>query len=200
MATDVHMSCFSTVLSLRGSRTVSQPCRESDNGPMLCWNGEAWSIDGQATNGNDTQQVFRLLLEATEGNRGDNHPRDVLARGAACVAKCMSTIAGPYAFVFYDQHGCIYFGRDFLGRRSLMTRKTEDGALIIASVSDGASGLGWAELEADGVYAIDLKGVPLTPKGPNADAYGSFSQQHTPYHFVGDGDDSNASVGPPRYT
>ena len=59
--------------------------------------------------------------------------------------------------MFYDAtNNHIYYGRDCLGRRSLLQKSTPDGALVLSSVCDNATGEAWAEVEADGIYFVDL--------------------------------------------
>ncbi|KAK3112814.1 hypothetical protein LTR53_010495, partial [Teratosphaeriaceae sp. CCFEE 6253] len=76
------------------------------------------------------------------------------------MAKVLAQIAGPYAVVYYDQaNRVLFFGRDFLGRRSLLTRITADGELQISSVAaaeDTGCATAWSEIEADGLHYIDL--------------------------------------------
>lgn len=190
---DVFLNFTSTVLSLRGSRTVSQPLQSSDGSHVLCWNGEAWSIAGRPARGNDTEAVFELLSAAA----AQPHGADVSAQDATdTVAKYMATIAGPHAFVFYDKHaGRIYLGRDFLGRRALLWRTTESGDLLISSVTSGSHDNAWSEVEADGIYCIDLN-VPSGHADTKDQALGfpsSFAISKMPYHVAADGYESTKS-------
>lgn len=144
----------STVLSLRGSQTVSQPIQGPEEAHVLCWNGEAWSIGGNSTQGNDTKAIFQLISQVAEESRKASFS----AKGATTlVAQHMASVAGPYAFVFYDRHaGRVFLGRDLLGRRSLLWRTTGSGDLLISSITSGSIDAAWTEIEADGVYCIDL--------------------------------------------
>ncbi|KAH3969741.1 hypothetical protein HBH64_083160 [Parastagonospora nodorum] len=149
-ASPLHASFLSTVLSLRGSSVVQQPLRDEQSASTLCWNGEAWSVGDAPVAGNDSQVVFDKLLAASSGNT---------TAGVAiqAVVDLLSSIRGPYAFVFYDApNKLMYYGRDCLGRRSLLRKSTSDDTLIISSVCDNASGESWAEVEADGIYVVDL--------------------------------------------
>lgn len=163
----------------------------------LCWNGEAWSIGGEPTSGNDTKAIHRLLVSALEPCGIIKDPTESASR----IAKALSSVAGPYAFVFFDQtHGRLYFGRDFLGRRSLLKCVTDTGDLIISSVSDGDPAAGWAEIEADGVYCVDLRTSDANA-GPTTSQSQGRGRSHaflTPYMFFEAGvclNTKNDSVG-----
>ncbi|KAK5123095.1 hypothetical protein LTR85_003292 [Meristemomyces frigidus] len=201
---DTHITLISTVLSLRGEVTVGQPYQTNTSQSTLCWNGEAWTVEGAIPGGNDTRAVFRLL----DGEDGalQHAPVDVAARldqtaqRATVISKSISQIAGPYAFVFYDAaHSLLFYGRDFLGRRSLLTKRTDEGGLLIASVTDAPDSDGWSEVEADGVYCVDL----LRPLSHPLAAGKSASQgQHpptkVPYHSIIDVPDAHCTPVLPR--
>ena len=177
---EVYLTFVSTVLSLRGSKTVTQPRRHPGSSDLLCWNGEAWLIDGKPPVGNDTAAIFELLSTQTAlviatGN---------VVHSLEVVATSLSTVAGPYGFLFYCSTAQkLFFGRDFLGRRSLLY-KISDGELVLSSVTSGLSDEGWKEVEADGVYCIDLRreaaSAPST-EGIN-DRWGNFTVSKHPYH------------------
>ena len=190
---EIFLNFTSTVLSLRGSRTVTQPLQNADGSHVLCWNGEAWSIGGHTAKGNDTEAVFELLLAAASQSRGTHLG---VQDASNTIAKHMATIAGPYAFVFYDKRaGRVYLGRDFLGRRALLWRTTESGDLLISSVTSGSHDTAWSEIEADGIYCIDLK-VPSGHADTGDQALGvpsSFTISKVPHHFATDGDESTTS-------
>lgn len=142
---EIHLSFLSTVLSLRGDAIVSQPLIDETTGSVLCWNGEAWKIGDETVNGNDSQRIFEILLDASVAGTSD------------AVLDALSSIYGPYAAVFYDaRHGRIIYGRDCLGRRSLLKKIDIANQLIISSISDPAASDAWHEVEADGLYVINL--------------------------------------------
>ncbi|KAH6678443.1 asparagine synthase-domain-containing protein [Halenospora varia] len=144
------VSCTSTVLALRGGRVTAQPFQDVPSGSILCWNGEAWKIDGEVVSGNDGQVVFDMLLKASDAKLLTTESR-------AAVLKVLRSISGPFAFVYLDgNHGLMYFGRDCLGRRSLLFNT--DGfptSFELSSCSDHRLG-GWHEVEADGIYQISF--------------------------------------------
>lgn len=187
---NIFLNFTSTVLSLRGSRTVSQPLQNSDGSHVLCWNGEAWSIAGQPTQGNDTVAVFELLSTAASQSFGTIPSAQDASDN---IARQMAAIAGPYAFVFFDKHaGRVYLGRDFLGRRALLWRTNDSGDLLISSVTSGSHDNAWSEIEADGVYCIDLKAPsgPAVSQDPALGIVSNFAVSKVPYHVTTDGDGS----------
>lgn len=120
---------------------------------MLCWNGEAWRVGGGTrvvgAGENDGEVVFeRLIIAAAAAAEGEEGPVVDVLRG----------IEGPFAFVFYDAvGGRVYFGRDRLGRRSLLLGGLEGGGVGLCSVAgEACGGEGWREVEADGIYVIKV--------------------------------------------
>ncbi|KAL4875833.1 asparagine synthase-domain-containing protein [Aspergillus karnatakaensis] len=152
------LSFVSTVLSMRGDHIVCQPLTDTHRtGSILAWNGDAWKIAGQPIpEKNDTEIVFNHLLQATTKDwpSGDySNVPDSTRR----VAEVIRKISGPFAFVFYDAvNSKLYFGRDCLGRRSLLCGLDETGNFKICSLCDGSSSI-FQEVEADGIYMLDLE-------------------------------------------
>lgn len=159
-APTIYATFYSTVLSLRGTSVVDQPLYSPDTNSILCWNGEAWTLQGDVIQGNDSQRVFDALLAAS--NLSPEHGRE---QSVSKVVEVLSVIRGPFALVFYDaQNGYIYYGRDCLGRRSLLQKITAEGCRTISSVCGNAGGEGWSEVEADGIYVIDILADSLQPR------------------------------------
>ncbi|KAH9845521.1 AsnB, Asparagine synthase (glutamine-hydrolyzing) [Teratosphaeria destructans] len=186
-STPLYVTFYSTVLSMRGDAAIIQPYQDGLSASTLCWNGEAWSIATVATHGNDTEQIFNLLSHACQ------HPVDATSREIEArmrldtISKALSTIAGPYAFVFHDARSqMLFFGRDFLGRRSLLLKVTEGGDVLISSVTDPSSSNAWAEVEADDVYSLDLLASTVHP---------SLVIYQTSHVFHEDGVSTQSSVG-----
>jgi asparagine synthetase B (glutamine-hydrolysing) len=167
----LYATFLSTVLSLRGTEVVKQPTNDHVSLCTLCWNGEAWSVNGNLVIGSDTQVIYDLLVNASATG------------GKSAVIELLSNIRGPYAIVFWDTFGkCLYYGRDCLGRRSLLRKIAADGSLLLSSVCDNASGEGWEEVEADGIYMLDLDDVD-----------DPFSTQHVPHTRMGEDTSSTLS-------
>ena len=153
------LAFVSTVLSLRGDSIIDQPLEDPDSGSLLCWNGEAWKIEHALVQGNDAKAVLEILLQAPQSSSarsqdGSSLPDQCLQN----IIQAVGSITGPYAFVFYDaQSRRVFYGRDALGRRSLVIKRYESGSLAISSVPDATEIIGWEEVEADGVYMLDLE-------------------------------------------
>jgi asparagine synthetase B (glutamine-hydrolysing) len=149
----LHATFLSTVLSLRGKTVVDQPLRSPQSGSILCWNGEAWSIGDDTVTGNDSQLIFNRLVATSSTAHG-------VEESIRATTMLMSSVRGPYAFVFYDApNKLVYYGRDCLGRRSLLQKSAVDGAIILSSVCDNASGESWTEVEANGIHVVDVSSL-----------------------------------------
>ena len=183
----VYINLISTVLSLRGSQTVTQPYQDGTGHLTLCWNGEAWTIAGQSTWDNDTESIHSLLAESLS-DIGIEDRRECPLKCASRIAEELSRVAGPYAFVLFDQPCAkLYFGRDFLGRRSLMWKVTSSGDLIISSISDGDSSAHWKEVETDGIYCVDLGRLRESTHNiavePQVQRWGQYAVSRAPYRL-----------------
>ncbi|KAG6002693.1 hypothetical protein E4U21_002846 [Claviceps maximensis] len=141
----------STVLSLRGDDVAKQPLVDQVSGSVLCWNGEAWKIRGREIQGNDGEAIMSLLSEASRARS-----TSVVDDGTS-VLRVLGDIEGPFAFIYYDQAARrLFYGRDRLGRRSLLVKS--GSPFVLASIADDCAGADgdWAEVEADGVYVLEL--------------------------------------------
>ncbi|CAL8266251.1 unnamed protein product [Lota lota] len=133
------------VLHMRGALTP-QPVRDA-GGNVLLWNGEIFGGIAVAPEENDTR-VMASQLSACDT------PAELLS--------VVSRVRGPWAFVYYQQaQHCLWFGRDFFGRRSLLWQfDAAAEALTLTSVGGACSPTGadpWLEVPAAGVYRVDLK-------------------------------------------
>lgn len=146
-ASTTHLAFTSTVLALRGDHVARQPFVDPDSGSVFCWNGEAWKVRHHDVAGNDGEAIASLLNEAVRASSAHDREHGVL--------KLLRSIDGPFAFVFFDKpSNRIYFGRDRLGRRSLLIQASDE-RLVLSSIADVADKT-WKEVEADGVYVLEL--------------------------------------------
>ncbi|GAB0137160.1 hypothetical protein EsDP_00005440 [Epichloe bromicola] len=136
----------STVLSLRGDHVAKQPLVDETTESVLCWNGEAWKIRGREVQGNDGEAILPLLREASSHSSKD---------GGESVLDVLRGIEGPFAFIYYEKAARrLYYGRDRLGRRSLLVKP--GNPFLLASIADSPPSVGWTEVEADGIYVLQL--------------------------------------------
>lgn len=132
------------VLHMRGCLTP-QPLQD-DNGNMLLWNGEVFGGLKVEQEENDTRVVLHHLS---------------MAQSASDVIFLLSQLKGPWAFIYYQKvEHCIWFGRDFFGRRSLLWKfDPERASFTLTSVaSQPADNIQsqWQEVPPSGVYRFDL--------------------------------------------
>ncbi|MCJ1469395.1 hypothetical protein MMC07_008028 [Pseudocyphellaria aurata] len=153
-----YLTFVATVLSLRGDCIIEQPLEDEQSGSILCWNGEAWKINGAPIYGNDAVAVLDLLVKAISA-RSDSSNKEISPSEEAsrAASDLISTISGPYAFVFYDsQHERIFYGRDALGRRSLLQKIDGSGNLMLSSVFDFSEAGDWSEVEPGFIYSFEF--------------------------------------------
>lgn len=158
-----YLNFIASVLSLRGDFIAEQPLEDKQSGSILCWNGEAWKINGAQIVGNDAAAVLDLLVKAVSfhpGSGGKDISSDEEASQA--VLDVLSTISGPSALVFYDAgYQRIFYGRDALGRRSLLQKIDESGILMLSSIVDFSEAEDWAEVEPGCIYRYEILQVKL---------------------------------------
>ncbi|KAM0790810.1 hypothetical protein ACM66B_004656 [Microbotryomycetes sp. NB124-2] len=140
-----EMRFFASVLHMRGEHVTVQPFR-ADNGDVFLWNGEVFDGLEVQSHENDGQILFDLIQR--EG------PSNFFA--------CMRNIEGPYSFVYYQAvHQRLYFGRDPLGRRSLLVHVPTpvNPYLLLTSCGAGTSYLvnEWEEVPCDSIFAYNLR-------------------------------------------
>lgn len=162
VSNESHITLISTVLALRGDDVEIQPLIDEETQAVLCWNGEAWKVNGEAFPGNDAHYVFQLLLKASKPSPSFQCPPFLSScseeqeyRSRIC--HVISSISGPFSFVYFNRHRSqLFYGRDCLGRRSLLSRTDGNGNLIISSIGDGLLSCKWDEVEADGLHIVDF--------------------------------------------
>lgn len=132
----------------------------TDQKCALCWNGECYAYEkrdesdddrssrgtttvelvsaASAEEGSDTVLVAQLLREAIA------RCRDSGAEEHDAIANAMGRIHGEFSFILFvpsrpsdpsNLPGHIYYGRDYLGRRSLVVNRSLDGVVVLSSVA-----------------------------------------------------------------
>lgn len=141
----VKLKIHCSVLHLRGKGDPTLQPLVNDKGDVLCWNGEVWNGLNMELMDNDTLYMMNVLSEPSTS-----------------IFDVIKMIQGPYAFVYLDRSKeKLWYGRDCLGRRSLLKRKSSEKDtffyFLLSSVSNGDPL--WEEVCANGLYYIDLSTI-----------------------------------------
>ncbi|GJE85961.1 asparagine synthetase domain-containing protein [Phanerochaete sordida] len=140
----LSLTYFASELRLRGDAYIAQPHRD-EQGNILCWNGEIFEGLEVSADENDGAKLFAEL-------RRTETPEQI--------QDLLGDLEGPYAFVYYSASmRKLFFGRDPLGRRSLLIHKPTAASprLVLASVSVGPSSeYSLDELPTDTFFFVDL--------------------------------------------
>ncbi|KAF8587363.1 hypothetical protein K439DRAFT_1407774 [Ramaria rubella] len=139
----ISVSFVASTLHLRGASLVPQPHVSEKS--VFCWNGEVFEGLDLITEDNDGA-VLSAALDALEE--------------AEDIYSFISSIEGPYAFVYYQR--CthrLFFARDPLGRRSLLFHRPTRSSpfLILSSTSAGTQqNLDFEEVDPRFIYSLDV--------------------------------------------
>ena len=151
------VSLIVSVLGLRGKAVQCQPMMDPDSGLLFVWNGEAftWGANAQAVSGNDTCFVFQQILKSLRSNSRGSRGRNI----AHSVGITLSRVSGPFTFLVLDPlTRCIFYGRDVLGRKSLVTSDAQAGGVVISSVVPPGDPGRWKEVDPAGFFVCKLSG------------------------------------------
>ncbi|KAJ2499954.1 hypothetical protein GGH96_003137 [Coemansia sp. RSA 1972] len=145
-----HIRLGAHVLHLRGPHTQAQPLVAPTTGDILCWNGEVFG----GLDIGDCNDGVELLSELQRQKKIDQR---------MYIQRVFSKIEGPYAFVYVDrEQENVWYARDYLGRRSLLTKQMGSGAMFVSSVADSADeSTEWTEVAAQKIYCVDLNAMAL---------------------------------------
>ncbi|PWN39473.1 hypothetical protein IE81DRAFT_326514 [Ceraceosorus guamensis] len=198
--------CARVVLSsaVLGTRAPLTPQPLISERFLLAWNGQVWQgLDALRNRGmevqrrskdpnllrldadNDGAALFLALHAALDSHRHElRHEveRDQAAGGNVgnVLASQLSIFDGPYALVLVDRiHSQVYFARDPLGRRSLLTnhavaldeagqesRSDTAAPLILCNASCtelAAAGIGLQEVPPQALWQVDLRDLNARP-------------------------------------
>ncbi|KAF9919956.1 hypothetical protein FBU30_010344 [Linnemannia zychae] len=154
----IDMTFYGAVLHLRGDHVTRQP-HVSPSGNILVWNGEIFDGIPVGHHENDGKVLMSLLESISNSDHSIHEHRQNFL-------DLMAKIEGPYAFVYYHEPSqTVYFGRDCLGRRSLLWHMSKQENAIIELpfilTSTGYSSfrnelLSLDEVPADGIYSLSL--------------------------------------------
>lgn len=121
------VSCvlLASVLHLRGTREVTQQPvllkhNDQDHPSMLCFNGELYSSPSFKVDHGESD-IHALFSAITSCHSAENQPLAKPNAFTLHLLSVLSRIRGEWAFLYYHAPTqTVYFGRDYLGRRSLL--------------------------------------------------------------------------------
>jgi asparagine synthetase B (glutamine-hydrolysing) len=155
---DVDSPFFSSVLSLRGIQPTPQPLAMS--GFKFWYNGEIYSGLDIPLNKNDGYILFERLVR-------ELHGIETASQRVSRLSRVLKSVHGEWAMVLFDPVSShLIFGRDILGRRSLLwhlpmnseSTSSIENYFILSSV--GVTCLDsndfWEEVPANGLFHCSL--------------------------------------------
>ncbi|SOV07603.1 uncharacterized protein UDID_05384 [Ustilago sp. UG-2017a] len=169
------LSLTSSVLSLRGAGITRQPLPCPDGSLLLAWNGQIFDWDTTATTA--TSSKVRLDTGENDGqilldrivHLNKQYKQEVVADPCKfAINAALAEVEGPYAFVLLDRdESKLYFGRDPLGRRSLLMHRSEGSnsiAIISVAGDELKSSSNLTEIACSSWWTLALREDPTTPK------------------------------------
>lgn len=145
-----NVQLFSSVLSLR--QPFSRQPVET-NGFLIQFNGELYNDESLAAN--DTCYIVKLLLE-------------LVSRREEAILDLWGSLNGEFALSVLDLlENKVYFGKDFLGRRSLLYSLNSKGLTVCSLAPVGSLREAFSECVSSDIYVVELdsfllKTVPYT--------------------------------------
>ncbi|KAJ4960612.1 hypothetical protein NE237_020522 [Protea cynaroides] len=138
MKSVAELHFLGATLQLRGINPVFQPLVDT-SGNVLVYNGEIFGGIEVGSDSNDSEILMDALgrccsCDCDASERGCSSTGKVLSS----VPELLSTIKGPWALIYWqDSSKTMWFGRDALGRRSLLVHwpTLDDSRLLLSSVS-----------------------------------------------------------------
>mmetsp|Transcript_19305 Transcript_19305/g.74133 ORF Transcript_19305/g.74133 Transcript_19305/m.74133 type:complete len:605 (-) Transcript_19305:15-1829(-) len=153
--------CMAAVLHMRGQQVQAQPIRAAEEHSFLCWNGEVFAGEVEVSSmENDGWKLYERI-RALEASAAEFD-----------ISAVLSAVEGPFAFCYWQAaRSRLWFGRDPLGRRSLLIRgplEVESGARQLLALSSVAFGVDrsvrqWVEVPPRRLYYVDF---PLSAGAP----------------------------------
>ncbi|GAB1608848.1 asparagine synthetase domain-containing protein 1-like [Argonauta hians] len=138
---DVSATLYGFVLHLRGQLT-RQPLTDH-RGNTLLWNGEVFDgLPGLQPAANDTEALLTCLSDC-------DSPEDIVS--------VLSHIQGPWAFIYWQESTRnLWFGRDVLGRRSLLWHlpQSSEDCFILSSIK--VDSYKYTEVPAVGIFHMEF--------------------------------------------
>ncbi|XP_036364101.1 asparagine synthetase domain-containing protein 1 isoform X5 [Octopus sinensis] len=143
---EISATLYGFVLHLRGQLTM-QPLTDQ-NGNILLWNGEIFDgLPELQEDDNDTEALLTALSHCHTDEE---------------ILSVLSHLQGPWAFIYWQvERKQLWFGRDVLGRRSLLWHLPEslEDFFILSSIKAGSHK--YTEIPAVGIFRMKFENLNL---------------------------------------
>ncbi|PNF32987.1 hypothetical protein B7P43_G16500 [Cryptotermes secundus] len=139
------VSFAGSVLWMQGFQLTMQPLIDDEYNYLL-WNGDVFN--GSMVNQETLSDTVKISQLFSKGNGTE-------------IPVILSSIQGPYAFIYLDvkrQH--LYFGRDRLGRHSLLWSSNSEEGFVLTSVGK-RNVLDFKEVPTVGIFMVDMNSSDL---------------------------------------
>lgn len=153
-ATPFTIEAAYSVLSIRGSapnasKISNQVSGAKASSTVLLFNGEIYEgLENQDESVSDTDRLH-VLLNQTLAQKKD-------------ILQTLDALRGPWALIFWHEPTKrLYFGRDFLGRRSLMINVEAGSHVTITSAPPAHLRQHFVELPPNGLACLDFSGCSM---------------------------------------
>jgi asparagine synthetase B (glutamine-hydrolysing) len=162
-STVVHpnVTMVGAVLHLRGTTITPQPVLD-ESGNWLLWNGEIYSCGNQS----DTTYMCQLFHNTSKSiyNNSNQHatcnPDEKKFSFATLLIQHLQSVQGPYSFAWWQEKtSTLWYGRDPLGRRSLLLSKQNVRQTSIVRWTLSSTGFAnshWEAISTNGIHCIQL--------------------------------------------
>lgn len=125
-----------SLLQLRGAAPSTSPLVDGE-GNVLCFNGEVFGgLEGLRLGGNDADALSRALATASRA-RGEPDASE------SAIARLLSGLRGPWALAYWQESSRrLWYGRDVVGRRSLLVHRPDarDARFMLSSLGISHTG------------------------------------------------------------
>ncbi|XP_043792045.1 asparagine synthetase domain-containing protein 1 isoform X2 [Apis laboriosa] len=127
-----------SILWMQGSNLIEQPAIDC-NGNILLWNGDIFFGNLAQDNTCDTKILLNTLQLSSN------------------ILSVFKEIQGPYSFIYFQKtNNLLYFGRDIIGRHSLLLKvNTDENILTLTSVASKQINK-IIEIPAIGIFVMNL--------------------------------------------
>ncbi|XP_067014543.2 asparagine synthetase domain-containing protein 1 [Anabrus simplex] len=129
-----------TVLWMQGEVLEKQPLID-DSGNSLLWNGDIFEGPLVTEGMSDTASLLKALNKSADNNQS--------------ILDVLASVRGPFTFVYWNSLSQkMWFGRDRLGRHSLLWHMKGSEQLVLTSV--GEKEIAYDEVPAIGIFMISF--------------------------------------------